>query len=70
MPKHRDFKLVCRNDIGPYSKGDTIHDAAEVEAALKGEHRSHFIRIAADKEPPAEPAAPGAAELVEHATAR
>jgi hypothetical protein len=51
MAKHKSVHLTARTDIGPYRRGDHIEEEGDVEASLKGEHRHHFIRVAADKEP-------------------
>ena len=51
MPKHPDFHLTARTDIGKYRRGDHIEDQAAVDAILKGEHRAHFVRVAADNTP-------------------
>jgi hypothetical protein len=59
MPKHPSIHLTARTDgIGGHRKGDHIEDEAEVNALLKGEHRHHFIRVAADRAPAAPKAAP------------
>jgi hypothetical protein len=50
MPKHPDVHLTARTDIGAYRRGDHVEDHAEVDAILKGEHRAHFVRVAADNE--------------------
>jgi hypothetical protein len=51
MPKHPDVHLTARTDIGAYRRGHHIEDQAEVDAILKGEHRAHFVRVAADNSP-------------------
>lgn len=48
MPKHPDFHLTARTDIGAYRRGDHVEDHAEVEAILKSEHRAHFARVTSD----------------------
>ena len=55
MPKHPDFHLTARTDIGPYRRGAHIEEKADVEAILKGEHAAHFVRVAADNKPETKP---------------
>jgi hypothetical protein len=50
MPKHKTVHLTARATIGPYTKGQHVEEADEVEAILASEHRHHFIRVAADLE--------------------
>jgi len=63
MPKHPDFHLTARTDVGPHRRGDHIEEKADVEAILNGEHVAHFVRVAADNEvDPVEKIAPQVVE--------
>lgn len=66
MPKHTTIHLTARSDIGPYRKGQHIEEASEVDSIMAGEHRHHFVRVAADVETAAASPPPiGGAEEIE-----
>jgi hypothetical protein len=43
--------LTVLRDFGDYTRGQHIEDEAEVARILKGEHRNHVVKVAADPKP-------------------